>query len=152
MNFLIRRVQNYAMANGVNIYDERHTDFFNYNDMTNEFDFWNFEFAIPSVAQLEIDYPDTTIEQEIALRQLRAYRNAILRDTDKFITTDYPLTTEVKGEILTWRQLLRDLPSSISSSLLVLNSHDRLDLTGIFPATPITGALLTVRSKFPFLT
>lgn len=151
MNFLVRRVQNYLAANGLDIYDEDPSNYFRYNDFTNEFYLWTPVVPQPNVGQLVIDYPDTVIAQEIALRQLRAYRNVMLFDTDKFITVDFPLTQEVKDELIAWRQALRDIPGSISSNLLVLNQYGRLDLTGVFPSPPVTDALLKLKKKFKFL-
>lgn len=138
-------------ANGIDVYSEVPSNNFRYNEVMQNFDLWNFQVAEPSLAQLVIDYPDAVIAQEIALRQLRAYRNVMLFDTDKFITADFPLTQEVKDELIAWRQALRDLPDNISSNLLVLNQYGRLDLTGIFPSPPVTDALLKLKKKFEFL-
>lgn len=149
--FTVRRIQNYLFANGIDVYNQIPSDLFRFNEVSQEFDLWSFEIAEPVMTQLVIDYPDSVIAKEIALKQLRVYRNIMLLDTDKFITADFPLTQQVKDEILAWRQALRELPESISESLLVLNQHGRLNLNGIFPSPPVTGALLKLKSKFSFL-
>lgn len=151
MNFLIRRVQNYLAANGLNIYDENPSNYFEYNNYTNEFVIWKPTIPRPSIEQLVIDYPDSVIAKEIALRQLRAYRNVMLIDTDKFVIIDFPGTLQFKTELAAWRQALRHLPETISDDLLVLNQYDRLDLNGIFPPPPDSATLNKLRQKFPFL-
>lgn len=41
----------------------------------------------------------------------RNIRNAILQETDKYLMSDYPITTEWRQKIIKYRQSLRDIPN-----------------------------------------
>ena len=41
----------------------------------------------------------------------RSIRDKILRETDKYLLVDYPITAEYKQKIIDYRQSLRDLPN-----------------------------------------
>lgn len=41
----------------------------------------------------------------------RSIRDKILRETDKYLLVDYPVTAEYKQKIIDYRQSLRDLPN-----------------------------------------
>ena len=45
---------------------------------------------------------------------LRAERDKLLAETDHMMLPDYPITQESKDEMETYRQALRDFPSSIT--------------------------------------
>ncbi len=127
----IARVKNYIKHPpspnvGVNIDNEIYSDYFRISDDLT-FSFWVFDFPQPSIQQLRINYPDTHIKFEIALRQLRGYRNRLLLKSDKFVTPDYPISLEQKNQILNWRQELRDLPETIDSELLTLDETGRFN-------------------------
>ena len=47
---------------------------------------------------------------------LRSERRTNLIDSDKFMLSDYPITTEQKSELLTYRQTLRDLPQNYDTA------------------------------------
>jgi len=101
------------------------------DDLT--FSLWNFNFGEPDIQQLRIDYSDEVIKSEIALQQLRAYRNKFLTRSDKFVTVDYPLSIEIKSQIVSWRQELRDLPQIIDPELLTIDETGRFDKSNIPP-------------------
>ena len=46
--------------------------------------------------------------------QIRSQRNAKLLDTDQLMYSDYPITESEKDNLLEYRRLLRDLPSTIT--------------------------------------
>jgi|694.fasta_scaffold02595_21 hypothetical protein len=48
---------------------------------------------------------------------LRIDRNHLLAATDRYMIQDWPLTASQKTELLTYRQALRDLPSSVTPEL-----------------------------------
>ena len=64
------------------------------------------------------DFPDATDEQK--LKQIRGWRNAELNDTDWTVLTDSPLSDADKTAWTTYRQELRDLPSTIDVSNPIL--------------------------------
>lgn len=59
-------------------------------------------------------FPDATDDQK--LKQIRNWRNAELNDTDWTLLTDSPLSDSDKTAWTTYRQELRDLPSTIDIS------------------------------------
>ena len=56
------------------------------------------------------DNPLTTTQQ------IRNLRTALLMDCDWCVATDSPLTDSKKAEFVTYRQALRDLPSTYTDS------------------------------------
>lgn len=69
-------------------------------------------FTIPTQQECE-DYWTTTLQNKITLKSLRHKRNALLDQSDKYVTVDFPHTTpEKKREWLDYRQALRDLPTA----------------------------------------
>ena len=63
---------------------------------------------------------------------LRCERNKLLRNTDKYMISDFPHSSESKkNEWITYRQLLRDLPSTQTPEL-----DDLGDLINITWPTP----------------
>ena len=69
-------------------------------------------FTIPTQQECE-DYWTTTLQNKITLKSLRHKRNALLDQSDKYVTVDFPHTTpEKKQEWLDYRQALRDLPTA----------------------------------------
>ncbi len=54
-----------------------------------------------------IDYPEKTTEEKAAL--IRKKRNALLKQTDKYMLTDFPVSSEKRNEYKTYRQRLRDI-------------------------------------------
>ena len=53
--------------------------------------------------------PQPPTPEELAAT-VRAQRDALLAATDKYMTTDYPLSDEAKAAIKAYRQALRDIP------------------------------------------
>lgn len=49
---------------------------------------------------------------EITAEELRAKRNTLLSETDKFMTIDYPITDEEKQNYIKYREYLRNIPES----------------------------------------
>ena len=130
----IARVKKYAKQLGNDIGSQPYGDYFRITDDLT-FSHWEFDFAEPSIQQLRIDYPDDEIKADIALKQLRGYRNKLLAKSDKFVTVDYPLSIEIKSQILSWRQELRDLPETIDPELLTIDETGRFDKSNI-PTPP----------------
>ena len=133
----IARVKKYAKeppppGMGVDIGSQPYGDYFRITDDLT-FSHWEFDFAEPSIQQLRIDYPDNEIKADIALKQLRGYRNKLLAKSDKFVTVDYPLSIEIKSQIVSWRQELRDLPETIDPELLTIDETGRFDKSNIPP-------------------
>jgi hypothetical protein len=63
----------------------------------------------PTLEELTNKYDEHRAAQP--LRELRTKRNAVLEQTDRYATIDYPHPTEeVKQAWLDYRQALRDLP------------------------------------------
>ena len=124
----IARVKKYANQLGNDIGSQPYGDYFRITDDLT-FSHWEFDFAEPSIQQLRIDYPDNEIKADIALKQLRGYRNKLLAKSDKFVTVDYPLSIEIK--IVSWRQELRDLPETIDPELLTIDETGRFDKSNI---------------------
>lgn len=140
----IARVKEYAKQPpspgvGIDIGDRFYGDYFRITDDLT-FSHWEFDFPQPSIQQLRIDYPDAHIKFAIALKQLRGYRNRLLAKSDKFVTVDYPLSIEIKSQIVSWRQELRDLPETIDPELLTIDETGRFDKSNIPP--PPTGISL----------
>lgn len=82
----------------------------------------------------EIFTPDPeSIKPKIDLNFVRKYRNGLLKNTDKLLLEDYPYPDGItKQDILSYRQLLRDLPNTINLTN-VTNTKQMLDL---FPTDP----------------
>ena len=69
-------------------------------------------FSIPTQQECE-DYWTATLQNEITSKSLRHKRNALLDQSDKYVTVDFPhATPEKKQEWLDYRQALRDLPTA----------------------------------------
>ena len=51
-------------------------------------------------------------EVELTWDRIREERMSHLRQTDKYMMTDYPLTEEQSEELLQYRSTLRDLPET----------------------------------------
>lgn len=65
--------------------------------------------------------------------QIRSIRNNFLLQTDKYILSDYPLTTEQRNNIISYRQQLRDLPNNLQGT--------EIDISNIgiyFPNSPVS--------------
>jgi hypothetical protein len=126
----IARVKKYASHLGIDIGDLPYGDYFRITDDLT-FSFWNFNIPQPSIQQLRIDYPDDYIKSDIALKQLRGYRNRLLANSDKFVAVDYPLSNDIKTQIVSWRQELRNLPKTIDPKILTLNETFKFDKLNI---------------------
>jgi hypothetical protein len=61
---------------------------------------------------------DEEIMNLSAHNELRLYRNKALSETDKYMIADYPISNENKQIMLTYRQTLRDLPSTFTGQTL----------------------------------
>lgn len=117
------------IIHGINIDNKYYGDFFRITDDL-QISFWALDsIPQPSILQLRLDYPDAEIKAEIALAQLRAYRNKILTTSDVLVTADYPLNESQKTAVKAWRQTLRDLPETIDPALLTLDEYGKFDKT-----------------------
>ena len=56
------------------------------------------------------------------INALRKIRNLRLQSTDKYVLPDYPLTEEKRNEIITYRNLLRNLPETLQNQTLDINN------------------------------
>lgn len=54
-----------------------------------------------------VDYPEKTAEEKAA--RIRAKRNELLRQTDKYMLFDFPISSEKRDEYKSYRQQLRDM-------------------------------------------
>jgi hypothetical protein len=128
--FDIERVKKYLkLVHNVDIKDKYYGEYFRITDELT-LSYWAPELALipqPSILQLRIDYPNSVIEPEIALTQLRAHRNKLLITSDKLVTVDFPLSEEQKNNIKAWRQTLRELPEVIEPELLNLDVNGRFN-------------------------
>lgn len=71
--------------------------------------------------------------KEKCLNNLRIIRNNILNSTDKYVTPDFPHSTEEKKqEWFIYRQALRDLTTTVIQQNIVLDA----DLTNVEWPTP----------------
>ena len=61
----------------------------------------------------------------------RENRNLLLNATDKYMTTDYPITEEQKKEVSEYRQKLRDCTKTFTVSF-----DDKHQLVQTFPTKP----------------
>jgi hypothetical protein len=128
--FEIKRIQNYCKANGVNIDSEYYGDYFLFDDGANIYK-WTLQIPQPSILELRQLYSDETIEREIALVHLRAYRNKYLRLTDSLIGDRIDNQDDV-AEIRRFRRALRDLPASIDQKTLRLNANNKINIKRYF--------------------
>ena len=129
--FDIRRIQNYCKENGRNIDSELYSNYFLFDDDGNIYK-WEFEFTQPTLEDLRKTYPDEQIIREIALIQIRSYRNKFLRNTDGLLVADRLESSEEISEIRRFRRLLRDLPNNIDPSTLRLNNSNRINIRRFF--------------------
>ena len=51
---------------------------------------------------------------------IRIFRNPELARTDKYVLTDYPLTSEEKEEVLRYRQQLREIPNKTTPEEMIM--------------------------------
>ena len=58
------------------------------------------------------------IENKDLLKTIRKIRNQLLKETDKYILSDYPITLEKQMIIKTYRQDLRDFINNYEIKLL----------------------------------
>jgi hypothetical protein len=124
--FEIKRIQNYCKLNGFNIDSEYYMNYFLFDDDANIYK-WTLPIPQPSILELRQTYPDEDIEREIALVQLRAYRNKYLRQTDSLIGDRIDNQEDI-SEIRKFRKALRDLPANIDQKTLRLNSNNKINL------------------------
>ena len=61
-------------------------------------------------------YHGTPEQPATTTQRLRNTRNALLKDCDWCVAIDSPLSDSKKAEWITYRQALRDLPSSYTDS------------------------------------
>ena len=80
----------------------------------------------------EIEAKRIELENEVPMKQLREERNIKLLETDKYSITDWPhASEEVKQAWITYRQELRDLPSTTTPQL-----DENGELTNVTWPTP----------------
>lgn len=86
------------------------------------------------IAKEDIEAKMTALASSKAMERLRLARNTRLSDTDWTRLDDVTLSTSQKTEWATYRQALRDLPSSANPSL---NSEGTLDESSVtWPTKP----------------
>ena len=93
---------------------------------------WNSENTLskPTLAECEAAWQE--IINEEPMKKLREERNKKLLETDKYATIDYPHPSEeVKQAWITYRQELRDLPTTATPQL-----DENGELTNITWPTP----------------
>ena len=66
------------------------------------------------------------------MEEIRTIRNNFLLQTDKYIISDYPISTEQKNSILNYRQQIRDLPQNLNNIEINLNN-----IGSYFPQAPV---------------
>ncbi len=74
---------------------------------------------------------ESEIMNASAHQELRRWRNLKLSETDKYMLSDYPISVEDKAIIITYRQTLRDLPSTYTGQTL-----DFAQTRYLIPANP----------------
>ena len=75
---------------------------------------------------------------EVSLDLIRDKRNELLKQCDFYLMSDYPITTEVKNQWITYRQNLRDITTSINTSdLVIVEVNGELEVGGFtWPTRP----------------
>ena len=71
------------------------------------------------------------IKAEDVIWAYRENRNDLLNETDKYMTTDYPITEEQKKEVSEYRQKLRDCTKTFTVAF-----DDKHQLVQPFPTKP----------------
>ena len=85
-----------------------------------------------TIIQNKYDEKKSTIYTTYVFKYLRTQRDLLLDNTDKYATIDYPHANEtVKQAWITYRQALRDLPSTATPQL-----DANGDLTNVILPTP----------------
>ena len=128
--FEIKRIQNYCKDNGVKKDNDVYLKHFLFDDDGNIYK-WEFEFPKPNILDLRISYPDDIIERQLALVQIRAFRNKFLRQTDSLVS-DRVDNVDDMTEIRRFRKLLRDLPANLNQQDLRLNSSNKINVKRYF--------------------
>ena len=77
---------------------------------------WNEENTTPKPTETELNVIVERLNQELPMKLLRQERNKKLKDSDIYATSDWNFSN--KSEWLTYRQALRDLPSTSSPSIV----------------------------------
>ena len=85
--------------------------------------------TLPSDADIAAEL--VLIKNIYAFEQLRLLRNNLLNSSDKYMITDYPITSEAKALWTTYRQALRVLPDNLVGQTL-----DVSNLNSYFPTPP----------------
>jgi hypothetical protein len=65
--------------------------------------------------------------------KLRELRNTVLKETDAYMLSDYPLTEEQRNQMITYRQTLRDLPEVLITNNTVIDMNN---LSQYIPSKP----------------
>ncbi len=60
--------------------------------------------------QIDVAECDESLWDGIKCSEVRCTRDALLSDTDKYMTIDYPISDEDRNALRTYRQALRDVP------------------------------------------
>ncbi len=63
---------------------------------------------------LEVSQERVEAHRAMKLEELRAKRNSLLLETDKYMLSDYPISSENRDLMVAYRQALRDLPEQVS--------------------------------------
>ena len=64
--------------------------------------------------------------------EIRTIRNNFLSQTDIYMISDYPLSSDVKQQLIQYRQQLRDLPGTLNNVTIDLSNIGQY-----FPQAPI---------------
>ena len=73
--------------------------------------------STPQPSEVEITTKKAELEAAVPMKMLRSIRTQLLKDSDWTSLPDNSLSSEKKTEWATYRQELRDLPSTVSPQL-----------------------------------
>lgn len=78
--------------------------------------------------------PDMTEAVKERMQEIRAVRNALLRDSDARIAWELERTGSIPANVRAWRKALRDLPADISADIAAISTPE--DLVNYEPTYP----------------
>ena len=108
------------LSNKIELYANRKIDFLKEvilkNDADSNGDYiaeWNLD--IPKPTQAQLDALETQADFNVAIKDLRAKRNALLSATDYTVLQDSTFTDAQVAEWVVYRQALRDITNGITT-------------------------------------
>ena len=153
MNYTNQRIISYCESLNCDLDFENPDDLFKVDPTTGKIYFWDLTIPQPDETLIVKQYPDRLVERKLALKQLRGYRNALLKSTDSLIINDIPVDENDLAAIKTYRQSLRDLPQTVDAKLLTLDHSGRLKHADLIPPLPELSRdyFKGVKNRFSFL-